>query len=58
LTICRTPPSPWWTDLKLIVTEVNPNHDPGGQLGRLVDGLVAALARQPLARSELRTIRS
>jgi arginase len=29
----------------LVVTEVNPDHDPdGGQLGRLVDGLVAALA--------------
>jgi len=30
----------------LVVTEVNPDHDPGGQLARLVDGLVAALARQ------------
>jgi arginase family enzyme len=40
----------------LIVTEVNPDHDPGGELARLVDGLVAALARQPLARPELRTI--
>lgn len=29
----------------LVVTEVNPDHDPDGeQLGRLVDGLVAALA--------------
>jgi arginase len=29
----------------LVVTEVNPDHDPdGGQLGRLVDGLVAAIA--------------
>jgi arginase len=31
----------------LVVTEVNPDHDPDGrQLGRLVDGLVAALARR------------
>jgi arginase len=32
----------------LVVTEVNPDHDPddGGQLGRLVDGLVAAFARR------------
>jgi arginase len=31
----------------LVVTEVNPDHDPdGAQLGRLVDGLVAALARR------------
>src|SRR6266508_3847974 len=30
----------------LVVTEVNPDHDPGGQLARLVDGLVAALAHQ------------
>jgi arginase len=30
----------------LVVTEVNPDHDPDGQLTRLVDGLVAALARQ------------
>jgi hypothetical protein len=42
----------------LIVTEVNPTTIPGGELARLVDGLVAALARQPLGRSELRTIRS
>jgi arginase len=35
----------------LVVTEVNPDHDPGGQLARLVDGLVAALARQaPISR--------
>jgi arginase len=31
----------------LVVTEVNPDHDPdGAQLPRLVDGLVAALARR------------
>jgi arginase len=31
----------------VVVTEVNPDHDPDGtQLGRLVDGLVAALARR------------
>ncbi|MDP9209221.1 MAG: arginase family protein [Actinomycetota bacterium] len=31
----------------LVVTEVNPDHDPDGtQLGRLVDGLVAALAQR------------
>jgi arginase len=31
----------------LVVTEINPDHDPDGdQLGRLVDGLVAALARR------------
>jgi arginase len=32
----------------VVVTEVNPDHDPddGGQLGRLVDGLVAAFARR------------
>jgi arginase len=32
----------------LVVTEVNPDHDPddGGQLGRLVDGLVAAFPRR------------
>jgi arginase len=30
----------------LVVTEVNPDHDPDGQLARLVDGLIAALARQ------------
>jgi arginase len=31
----------------LVVTEVNPDHDPDGrQLGRLVDGLVAALVRR------------
>jgi arginase len=33
----------------LVVTEVNPDHDPGGQLARLVDGLVAALARHASA---------
>jgi hypothetical protein len=58
LTICRTRHLYGGAGLKLTVTEVNTNHDPGGQLGCLVDGLVAALARQPLARSELRTIRS
>jgi arginase len=42
----------------LVVTEVNPDHDPGGQLARLVDGLVAALTRQPPIRPEVRTIRS
>ena len=42
----------------LIVIEVNPDHEPRGELARLVDGLVAALARQRPARSELRTIRS
>jgi arginase len=31
----------------VVVTEVNPDHDPDGtQLGRLVDGLAAALARR------------
>jgi arginase len=31
----------------LVVTEVNPDHDPDGtQLGRLVDGLAAALAQR------------
>ena len=31
----------------VVVTEVNPDHDPDGtQLGRLVDGLVAALAQR------------
>jgi arginase len=34
----------------LVVTEVNPDHDPDGtQLGRLVDGLAAALAHRRLA---------
>jgi hypothetical protein len=42
----------------LIVTEVNPDHDRGGEVARLVDGLVAALARQLLSRVGLRTIRS
>jgi arginase len=42
----------------LIVTEVNPDHDPGGQLARLVDGLVAALARQAPDPPAARTIRS
>jgi hypothetical protein len=56
--------SPVWSFLAsrkldgLIVIEVNPDHDPRGELARLVDGLVAALARQRPARSELRTIRS
>jgi arginase len=36
----------------LVVTEVNPDHDPGGQLARLVDGLVAALARHGPARPD------
>ena len=36
----------------VVVTEVNPDHDPDGtQLGRLVDGLVAALARRGPART-------
>ncbi len=42
----------------LVVTEVNPDHDPGGQLARLVDGLVAALARQGPRSPGLPTIRS
>jgi len=42
----------------LVVTEVNPDHDPGGQLGRLVDGLVAALAQQGPRSPPLPTIRS
>jgi arginase len=43
----------------LVVTEVNPDHDPdGAQLGRLVDGLVAARAHQGSAPAPLRTIRS
>jgi arginase len=36
----------------VVVTEINPDHDPDGtQLGRLVDGLVAALARRGSART-------
>lgn len=42
----------------LVVTEVNPDHDPGGQLARLVDGLVAALAHQGARSPGLPTIRS
>jgi hypothetical protein len=42
----------------LIVSEVNRTTIPGGELARLVDGLVAALARQLLSRVGLRTIRS
>ena len=42
----------------LVVTEVNPDHDPGGQLARLVDGLVAAMARQGPRSPGLSTIRS
>src|SRR6266545_2986209 len=41
----------------LVVTEVNPDHDPGGQLARLVDGLVAALAHQGPRSPRLPTIR-
>jgi hypothetical protein len=37
------------TDPKQTVTEVNPDHDPGGEVARLVDGLLAALAQQPPA---------
>jgi arginase len=43
----------------LVVTEVNPDHDPDGeQLGRLVDGLAGALARHGHGPGGSRTNRS
>jgi hypothetical protein len=42
----------------LVVTEVDPDHDPGGELARLVDGLVTALAQRPPAHPTAQTIRS
>ena len=42
----------------LIVSEVSRTTIPGGELALLIDGLVAALARQLLSRVGLRTIRS
>jgi len=32
--------------MTIALIAADPDHDPGGQLARLVDGLVAALARQ------------
>ena len=42
----------------LVVGEVDPMTIPGGELARLVDGLVAVLAPPALVSGEMQTIRS